>query len=108
MAACERKPALHEPGFDTILAHAAEDPERFLGAVAPPLFQNSIFSSPDSETFARRSEAHPDVYDYSRVANPTTDILQSKIALMERTEAARCFASGMAAVSATILHAVKA
>jgi cystathionine beta-lyase len=99
---------VREPGFDTIVTHAAEDPSRYFGAVAPPLFQNSLFASPDAETFAHRSRHHPEVYDYTRVANPTTDILESKIALLEKTEAARCFGSGMAAVSAAILHAVKA
>jgi len=99
---------VREPGFETICEHAAEEPARFLGAVAPPLFQNSLFASPDAETFARRGAAHPEVYDYTRVANPTTDILEAKLALLEKTEAARCFGSGMAAVTAAILHCVRA
>lgn len=99
---------MKEPGFETLCAHAGDDPARFHGAVAPPLYQNSLFASPDSQTFARRGEMRPDIYDYTRVANPTTDILEAKIAAMERTEACRTFGSGMAAISAAILHFVKA
>lgn len=99
---------VREPGFETICTHSGEEPSRFLGAVAPPLFQNSLFASPDAETFARRGDMRPEVYDYTRVANPTTDILESKLALLEKTDSARCFGSGMAAVSAAILHSVKA
>ncbi len=95
------------PGFGTLLAHAGEDPRLWLGAVTPPLYQNSTFAAPDCEHFVRRSSA-PGAYDYTRCANPTTDILESKLAALERTEAARCFGSGMAAVSAAVLHCLGA
>ncbi len=97
-----------EPGFETICAHFGEEPERYHGAVVPPIFQSSLFTSPDSETFATRGHKDSEVYDYTRTANPTTDILEKKIAALEKTESARCFGSGAAAVSAAILHSVKA
>ncbi len=99
---------MREPGFETLCQHAGEDPTRYLGAVVPPIYQASLFTSPDCDTFVHRAERHPQVYDYTRVANPTTDILQAKIAAIEHCEAARCFASGDAAVAATILHCVGA
>jgi cystathionine beta-lyase len=99
---------MREPGFETLCAHAGEDPQRFSGAVIPPIFQNSLFVSPDVESFILRGNRHPEAYDYTRVANPTTDILEAKLAALERTEAARCFGSGMAAVVAAILHGVRA
>ena len=74
----------------------------------PPIYQASLFTSPDCDTFVHRAERYPQVYDYTRVANPTTDILQAKIAAIEHCEAARCFASGDAAVAAAILHCVGA
>ena len=97
---------MREPGFETICAHLGDEPERYHGAVAPPIFQTSLFTSPDSETFARRGQSHPEVYDYTRVANPTTDLLERKVAALEKTEAARCFGSGAGAVAASILHSV--
>lgn len=96
------------PGFETLCAHFADDPSRFHGAPVPPIYQNSLFTSPNAETFLNRGAHHPEVYDYTRVANPTTDVLEAKLAALEQTEAARCFGSGMAAVSAAILYAVRA
>jgi cystathionine beta-lyase len=98
---------MREPGFETLCAHAGEDPARFQGAVVPPIFQNSLFVSPDCETFVRRDQ-DPNLYDYTRVANPTTDVLETKLAALEKAEAARCFGSGDAAVTAAVLHSVKA
>ncbi len=99
---------MKEPGFETICAHLGEDPSRQSGAVSPPIFQSSLFTSPDAETFVERGKQDSPVYDYTRVANPTTDVLQTKLAALERTEAARCFGSGNAAVTAAILHFVRA
>src|SRR5207248_2181720 len=68
----------------------------------------SLFVSPDSETWATRGSDPQKVYDYTRVANPTTDILQTKLAALEKTEACRCFGSGNAAVTNAVMHCVKA
>jgi cystathionine beta-lyase len=97
---------LRDPGFETLCAHAGDDPDRFLGAPVPPLYQNSLFTSPDAERFLARGQA-PDRYDYTRTSNPTTDVLERKLAALERTEAARCFGSGMAAVAAAVFHGVR-
>ena len=91
------------PDFETLCAHWAEDRSRFEGAVIPPIFQNSLFVSPSIET--RYSAGS--LFDYTRVNNPTTDILERKIAALERTDTARCFGSGMAAISSAILSTVQ-
>lgn len=103
------------PGPDTIIMHHAEERLRLHGAAAPPLFQNSTFTFPHCEEFATRSSAMRGVmggagqrFDYTRVSNPTTSILEQKIALLEKAEAARAFGSGMAAISAAVLSCVKA
>ena len=99
---------MREPGFETLCAHWGEEPSRYHGAVVPPIFQASLFTSPDSETFSHRGEPGAGVYDYTRTANPTTDILEKKVAALEKTEAARCFGSGASAVAAAIMHSVSA
>jgi cystathionine beta-lyase len=96
-----------DPGFETLCAHEGDDPSRFLGAPVPPIYQNSLFTAPDTAAFLDRGRLHPEVYDYTRVANPTTDVLETKLAALEKTEAARCFGSGMAAVTAAVFHCVK-
>lgn len=81
-----------------ICAHLGDDYDRYLGAIVPPLFQNSLFT--------RKNESHG--YSYSRINNPTIEILEKKLAALEHAPAARVFASGMAAITATlssVLHA---
>lgn len=71
------------------------------------MYQNSTFTFPDCETFAKFREPDFPRFVYSRVSNPTTTLLEKKIAELEGGEACRAFASGMAAISAAILSCVK-
>jgi cystathionine beta-lyase len=96
------------PGFETQCVHFAEERESNRGAAAPPLYQNSTFTFPDSETFSRFRSPDFDRFVYTRMSNPTTALLETKIAELECGEAARAFASGMAAISAAIMSCVKA
>lgn len=90
----------------TICAHWGEDRTKYQGAVIPPIYQNSLFTTP---TCATRNESSTDeIYNYSRISNPTTDVTEAKIAALEGGERARCFGSGMAAITAAILACVKA
>lgn len=108
------KPALEIPDpladadFSTICAHYAEDPAKRRGAAAPALYQTSTFIYPDAEAFAaRRTPASPH-YDYSRVGNPTTAILEAKLARLEHGQWCETFGSGMGAISSAINACVKA
>jgi len=96
------------PDFETICAHLGEDRTRYQGAVIPPIYQNSLFTFPNCEAWAGPSGLEGDPYHYTRVSNPTTEILETKIAALEGGARARCFGSGMAAISAAILSCVKA
>ncbi|HZP84522.1 MAG TPA: PLP-dependent aspartate aminotransferase family protein [Chthonomonadaceae bacterium] len=112
-----------KPDFETICTHWAEDPAQYQGAITPPIFQNSLFTAPDCETRERgwsaavvkrgalgetMGEETAELYDYTRISNPTTDIAEAKIAALEQGEQARCFGSGMGAISAAILSCVRA
>ena len=92
------------PDFETLCAHLGEDPSKHQGAVVPPIYQNSLFTFPNTEARMNRQEG---VFDYTRVSNPTTEIVETKIAAMEMGDVARCFGSGMAAISGAILSCVK-
>jgi cystathionine beta-lyase len=98
---------MNDDGFDTLCAHLGEDPAKWFGAAAPPILQASLFTSPTVADFLSRTDRHPELYDYTRVSNPTTDILETKLAALERCESARVFSSGMAAVSAAVLSCVR-
>ncbi|MEK0084918.1 aminotransferase class I/II-fold pyridoxal phosphate-dependent enzyme [Benzoatithermus flavus] len=94
---------IFDPG--TILAHDEDLPG---DAVVPPIFQTSLFTFPSyaAAVAAFRGEAKRSVY--SRVGNPTSAAFEAKLAALEGAEAARGFASGMAAISAAVLSQVAA
>jgi len=88
--------------------HYGENREAMFGAAAPPIFQNSTFTYPDSASFHTRQDADATRFDYTRTGNPTTRILEQKIAKLEQGEDCRAFGSGMGAISAAILSCLKA
>lgn len=92
--------------LETFLAHLGEDRENYHGAVVPPIFQNSLFTFKDwqaaDDAFSDRTNA----YIYSRGNNPTVNITEQKLAKLAGAERVLLFGSGMAAVSAAILHCV--
>lgn len=71
--------------------------------MATPIVQTSLFAYPDVDSLnaAAREEFRNLVY--TRGQNPTVEILEQKLAALERGEACKCFASGMAAASAVIM-----
>lgn len=79
---------------ENICAHLGDDYNRFHGAIVPPIFQNSLFT--------RKEENHG--YVYTRISNPTIEIAEKKLAALEEGEEARCFSSGMAAITAALMH----
>ena len=94
----------------TELQHLGEDyKDKPYGAVVPPIYQNSLFVFPSLDhwrgTHGVPVEKSP--YVYSRISNPTTDLAEAKIALIEGAEGCLLTTSGMAAISAAILHALR-
>lgn len=73
----------------------------------PPIFQSSLFVYDSFEAFEDREKLKAQ-FMYTRLANPTTNIAESKIAALEETERCRLFGSGMGAISAAILSCVEA
>ncbi len=73
------------------------------GALATPIFQTSTFVFDSAEQGGRRFAGQEGGYIYSRLGNPTTSVLEKKIALLEGGEDCVAFSSGMGAISATLL-----
>ncbi|ETI65961.1 trans-sulfuration enzyme family protein [Neobacillus vireti] len=91
-----------------ICTHLGDDYGRFHGAVVPPIYQNSLFVF---DNFDRLTEAMKDEqgsYLYWRGTNPTVEIVEKKLAALEKGEKCKLFASGMAAISAAILTFLQA
>ncbi|RJL13097.1 PLP-dependent transferase [Paracoccus siganidrum] len=94
-------PALTE----ALLAPAATQPH---DATSVPIFQTSSFLFDRYEDLAAVFAGRSDRFIYTRGDNPTVAELEALIARLEGTEAARGFASGMAAISAAIIPFVQA
>lgn len=93
---------LTDAGAETICAHWAEDRLAQGGSAAVPIFQASTFVFPDLQAFDDRERPGAAHYTYTRVGNPTTAVLQSKLARLERGEWCYALSSGMAAISAAV------
>ena len=93
--------------IETDLSHFGEDRAAYAGAVVPPIFQNSLFTYDSWEDISKAFDDRTKSYIYSRGNNPTVQVAQEKIAQLAGGERALLFASGMAAISATVLHCIE-
>lgn len=92
-------------GFTTQAVHGSSeklDPTH--GATIPPLYLSTAFLFDDAAQGAKRFAGEEGGYIYTRLGNPTVDLLERRIALLEKGEAAAAFASGMGAISSLLLH----
>lgn len=88
----------------TVLAAVLDDPS---GSVAPPIVQTSLFTFENYQAFEDRMAARSAQAMYTRVQNPTVAAFEGLMAQAEEGEAAVGFASGMAAISSTLLAFLK-
>jgi cystathionine beta-lyase/cystathionine gamma-synthase len=95
-------------GFSTRSVHAGEALDPTTGAFGVPIYQNTTYGFRSYDQLDDwRSGGVPHFY-YMRDGNPTTRCLEVKLADLEGAEAAVAGASGMAVISATLLHLVPA
>jgi cystathionine gamma-synthase/O-succinylhomoserine sulfhydrylase len=74
-----------------------------MGETSEALFLTSGYSYDDAATVAARFAGEAEGMTYSRLQNPTVQMLEERIALLEGAEACRTQASGMAAMTAALL-----
>ena len=93
--------------LSTKLQHFGEE-EKIHGAVTPPLFQNSLFVFDDIRELAGLLVKHDDEqpFVYSRISNPTLDVVEKKMAMLEGTESCKLFSAGSMAIAAAVLSCV--
>jgi len=90
---------------ETAAIRGASDMEKKNAPVTPPIYQTSTFEVIDNDEQIRVTST--DRY-YTRWGNPTITLAEQTVAAIERTDAARVFASGMGAITTTILALLKA
>lgn len=90
---------------ETAAVHGAAGLEKKNAPVATPIYQTSTFQVTDNEEQQRVTAT--DRY-YTRWGNPTNTVAEQAVAAIEGVEAARTFASGMGAITTTVLALLKA
>ena len=91
----------------TRLVHGGTMRSQF-GETSEAMFLTQGYVYPDMETAEARFKGESAGFIYSRFSNPTVAMFEERMALLEGAEAARATASGMAAVTATMLGQLKA
>ena len=86
-------------GFATTAIHTGSEPDELTGAVTVPIYQTS--------TYAQDALGKNKGYEYARTQNPTRTAVEKNVAALEGAKFGFAFASGMAAIDAT-LRLVKA
>ncbi|MDO4741580.1 MAG: O-acetylhomoserine aminocarboxypropyltransferase/cysteine synthase [Eubacteriales bacterium] len=89
-------------GFDTLQAHAGQAPDPTTGASAVPIYQTASFAFESVQYAAELFNHERSGNIYSRIMNPTVDVLEKRLAALERGTGAVAFASGMAAEAAAV------
>jgi O-succinylhomoserine sulfhydrylase len=92
---------------ETQLVHGGGMRSQF-GETSEALFLTSGYTYPDSDHAERLFKGEIAGHNYSRFSNPTIDMFQNRMALLEGAEAARAFATGMAAVTVAVQSQVRA
>ena len=93
---------------ETIAIHGGFDSDPTTKAVAVPIYQTVAFSFDSAAHGAALFDLEVDGYRYSRIANPTTDVLEERVAQLEGGVAALAVATGQTALYYTALNLTEA
>ena len=88
--------------LETIAVHGGYSPDPTTNAVAVPIYQTTSYAFDDAQHGADLFDLKVEGNIYTRIMNPTTDVLEKRIAEMEGGIAALAVASGMAAITYAI------
>ncbi len=92
-------------GFSTRAVHGGEKPDA-VGAVATPIYETSVFAFTSARELIDVVSGKAEGYLYTRFDSPAVRAVERKMALLEGSEDAGAFASGMAAITTPVLRMV--
>jgi O-acetylhomoserine (thiol)-lyase len=101
-------PAPKPPAFETLSLHAGQHPDPVTRSRAVPIYQTTSYLFDDADHAAGLFNLERAGHIYTRISNPTTAVLEERLAALEDGVGAVCTASGMAAMHlaiATLLNA---
>jgi O-acetylhomoserine (thiol)-lyase len=90
--------------FETLLLHGAQQPDPTTGSRAVPIYQTTSYVFDNTEHAAKLFGLEEGGNIYTRIMNPTVDVLEQRLALLEGGIGALGVSSGMAAISLAVLN----
>lgn len=96
------------PRFETLAVHAGFSPDPTTRSVAVPIYQTTSYAFDDTQHGADLFDLKVAGNIYTRIMNPTSDVLEQRLAALEGGVAALTVASGMAAITYAILTIAEA
>ena len=93
---------------NTIALHGGQEPDSSTNSRAVPIYQTTSYMFNDTDHAANLFELKEDGNIYTRLSNPTTDVLEKRVAMLEGGFAGLAVASGSAAVTYSILNIAQA
>ncbi len=93
-------------GPSTRAIHAGEDRSRYADSITTPIVQTSTYAFKDSQEIEAYTKGGKERFEYGRYGNPTETVAQRRLAALEGAEDCVLFASGMSAITTTILALV--
>ena len=94
--------------FDTLAIHAGYSPDPTTKAVAVPIYQTTSYAFDDTQHGADLFDLKVKGNIYTRIMNPTSDVLEQRVAALEGGIAALALASGQAAITYAIMTIAEA
>ncbi|WP_409251984.1 O-acetylhomoserine aminocarboxypropyltransferase/cysteine synthase family protein [Bacillus sp. SCS-153A] len=98
----------HQFDPETLLLHGGQEPDPVTGSRAVPVYQTTSYVFKDTEHAQNLFSLSEQGNIYTRIGNPTVDVFEKRIALLEKGVAAVAVSSGMAAISLAILNIASA
>jgi len=97
-----------QAGLETLALHAGQTPDGDFGSRAVPIYQTTSYCFRDAAHAAGLFNLEEFGHIYSRLSNPTVEVLENRLAALHGGTAALCTASGMAAIAGAILTLAEA
>ncbi len=98
----------HQFGFDTLALHGGTEPDPTTGSRAAPIYQTTSYQFKDSDHAANLFGLKEFGNIYTRLMNPTNDVVEQRIAALEGGVAGLVTSSGQAAESLAIMNLAQA
>src|SRR6266567_8273124 len=89
---------------ETIAIHGGYEVEPTTKAVAVPIYQTVAYAFDSADHGAALFNLEVDGYRYSRISNPTTAVLERRVAALEGGIEALCVSTGQAAINYAVLN----